>query len=100
MNLYHWEQNGSNVFVRHDSISEARELFKASCSVRSPLRDKCLFVLLEDPTQVPDALGYIIDRKLGDKSRDIYFHDCVNVQLYLSKGYVPVKAVMKILDDE
>jgi hypothetical protein len=98
--IFHWNQNEDNIFVRCDSIEKARELFKSSCSVRSPLRERCLFVLLEDPVILPDELGYIIDRKLGDKCKDIYFFNVDNVQLYLSVGYEPKKAVMKIFDDE
>jgi hypothetical protein len=97
--IYHWTDSSNNIFVRHDSVEQARKLFELSCTARSTLRKRCAFVLTEEPKELSDSLGYIFDRKLGDKTKDIYFFDCVNVQMYLSKGYKP-KPIKPLFTDE
>ncbi len=96
--IYWWNQNSDNIFIRHDSVQQARELFELSCTVRSPLRERALFVRCQDPIELPDSLGYIIDRKLGDRARDIYFFDGSDIAIYLSKGYIPKKATLLNFD--
>lgn len=98
--IYHWQQGNDNIFVRCDSVTEAREIFNKSCSVRSPLRERALFVRCQDPVELPDSLGYIIDRKLGDRCKDIYFFNGTDIAIYLSKGYEPVKATLPVYEED
>lgn len=103
MHIYHFKSvvGEHHFYARAKSKERAIELISLSCGSHNSSVGKAWKETSKIPCNIlNDSLGYLIDRKLGNK-KEIFFCDIDQIRLYVTEGFEPKekKSIFELLKE-